>query len=305
MAGGQFPDLPQVTLFEQAAERQRFGQERVAVQVAVGQFLADLDERQRVAARLRDDPVRDRGPQPRPGRRREHGAGVVGGQPGQAEFGQAAQAARGPRGLADGEDDGDGVGVQPPGHERERVSGFLIQAVRVVDQAQQRLAGGLPGEQPQRGQPDEEAVRWAAFRHAERHPQRGALGRGQQVEGGQQGAEQLVHGGEAELHLALDAVDPDDLHGGPGHRLGVIQQGRLAHARLAPEHQNAAHLLAGSRHDLIELPLLCVPPEQPLHGANLLPAALPGAALSRGRPRCGPRAARDAGRLPMAEHGTS
>ena len=179
--GGQFPDLAQVTLFEPAAERQWFGQERVAVQFAAGQFLANLDERQRVAARLRDDPVRDRGAQPRPGRRREHGAGVVGGQPGQAEFWQPAQAAREPRGLADGEDDGDRVGVQPPGHERERVSGFLIQAVCVVDQAQQRLAGGLPGEQPQRGQPGEKAVRRAAFRHAERHPQRGALRRGQPV----------------------------------------------------------------------------------------------------------------------------
>ncbi len=68
--------------------------------------------------------------------------------------------------------------MQPPGHERERVSGFLIQAMCVVDQAQQRLAGGLPGEQPQRGQPGEKAVRRAAFRHAERHPQRGALRRG-------------------------------------------------------------------------------------------------------------------------------
>ena len=93
--GGQGPDLPQVALFELAAERQRFGQERVAVQVAAGQFLADLDERQRVAAGLRDDPVRERGPQPGTGRRREQGAGLGGGQPGQAEFGQPGQAARG------------------------------------------------------------------------------------------------------------------------------------------------------------------------------------------------------------------
>ena len=82
--GRKFPHLPQVTLLKPAAQRYRPGQERVAVQPAVGELTPDLDERQRVAARLSDDPVGYRAAKPRPGRGREQGASVLLRQPAKA-----------------------------------------------------------------------------------------------------------------------------------------------------------------------------------------------------------------------------
>jgi hypothetical protein len=294
--GRQFPDLPQVALLEPAAQRYRPGRERVAVQPAAGELPPDLDERQRVAARLSDDLVGDRAAQPRPGRGREQGASVLLRQPGQAQLREPGQPARRRRGLPDGKDDGDGVGVQAPRHERQDIGRLLVQAVRVIDQAQQGLAGGLPGQQPQRGQADEKTMGHLAFGHAEGQAERGLLRCRQDVEGGQEGPQQLVHSREAELHLALDAVDPDDLQVRRG-RLCVIQERRLAHARLAPQRQDGAAPLACSGHDLIQAARFRISPEQALHGANLLPGVPVPAWLSRPHVVTGPgglRAPRDA-----------
>ena len=294
--GWELADLPQVTLLELAAQRYRLSRQRVAVELADGEFLPDLNERQRVAPRLGDDPVGCLVAQQRPSRRREQGMSVLLRQPGQAQLREPVQPTRGRRRLADGKDDGDGVGVQAPCHEREDVGGLLVQAVCIIDQAQHRLAGGLLSQQPQRGQADKKTIRRPAFRHAEGQPECGALGRRQDVEGGQERPQQLVHGREAELHLAVDAVDPDDLQVRRG-LLRVIQQSRLAHAWLAPEHQDSAHPLAGSDHDLIEAARFRIPPEQALHEANLLPGAPAPARLAHS-PRGGRtdrlRASRDA-----------
>lgn len=78
-----------------------------------------------------------------------------------------------------------------------------------------------------------------------------------------------MDGREAELHLALDAVDPDDLE--VRRRLRIIKQRGLAHARLATDSQDGAAPLAGSGHELIQAARFRVTPEQALHGANLLP----------------------------------
>jgi hypothetical protein len=153
--------------------------------------------------------------------------------------------------------------------------------MRVVDQAQQGLAGGQLGQQPHRGQADQEPVRCPALLHAEGQPQCGALGRGQGIQAGQAGPEELVQGREAELHLGLDRVHPDDLHT-CGRGLGVVQQRGLADARLAPDDEGAAVPPAGAGQDLVEAAAFLAAPEQALHGANLLPRG-PG---GRGA-RCG------------------
>ena len=77
---------------------------------------------------------------------------------------------------ADSEDDRDGVGVQAARHECEGIGGFAVQAVSVVDQAQQGLAGGMLSQQAQRGQANEKTIRRPALLHPEGQPERGALG---------------------------------------------------------------------------------------------------------------------------------
>jgi hypothetical protein len=79
-----------------------------------------------------------------------------------------------------------------------------------------------------------------------------------------------VQGREAELHLGFHTVDPDDLQI-CGGSLGVIQQCRLAHAGLAPQHEDATSPSAGAIEDLAVAAAFPAPSDQRLHEANLLP----------------------------------
>ena len=79
-----------------------------------------------------------------------------------------------------------------------------------------------------------------------------------------------MQGREAELHLGLDRVHPDDLHA-RGGGLGVVQQRGLADAGLAPDDEGGAVPLAGAGQDLVEPAAFLAASEQALHGANLLP----------------------------------
>ena len=223
-------------------------------------------------AGLGHDPGALRAEQRRPGRGRQQGPGVRLGQPAETELREPVEQAGPGRGFPHREDDRDRVAVQAARHEREGVGGLAVQAMRVVDQAQQGLAGGLLGQQPHRGQADQETVRCPALLHAEGQPQRVALGRGQGVHAGRAGPEELVQGREAELHLGLDRVHPDDLHA-RGRGLGVVQQDGLADTGLASDDERAAVPVAGAGQDLVEAAAFLAASEQALHGTNLLPQA--------------------------------
>src|SRR2546423_1044473 len=66
------------------------------------------------------------------------------------------------------------------------------------------------------------------------------------------GSNELVEGGEAELHFALDALQMGDLQVQLRGGLDIFQERRLAHTRLAAQHEHAAHSAAGCLNDLIE-----------------------------------------------------
>jgi hypothetical protein len=266
--GGQPAYLPQVTLLELAADRHRVRQRRVAAQLAGSELLADLDQGQRVAVRLGHDLPGHGRVQLRTGRGRQQLDRVPFIQPGHDQTGQPAEQAGCGGGLADREDHGDGVRVQPAGHECERVSRFTIQPLSVVDQAEQRLPGGLVGQQAQGGQADQEPVRSRAFPQAEGQLQRGALRRGEHAGPVQVGPQQLVQGPEAELDVGLDAVGPDNGQAGRG-RLRVVEQRRLAHARLAAEHHGTAQSGPCVSQNPVQPVTLRAPPEQAFHQVNL------------------------------------
>ena len=64
-------------------------------------------------------------------------------------------------------------------------------------------------------------------------------GAGQALEPIEHRRAQMLKGGERELHLRLDADRPQDAKVG-GRADRVVQERRLAHARLAAEHESAA-----------------------------------------------------------------
>ena len=130
--------------------------------------------------------------------------------------------------------DRDPLGEQAAGDETENLRGGVVEPLRVVDDADERLLLGDLGEQRQRGQPDEEAVRRGALRSV-RTPSRAHRAAGRAgVESIQHRRAELMEPAVRQLHLRLDADGPRDVPAVDA--VGqVVQQRALAHARLAPQ----------------------------------------------------------------------
>ena len=146
--------------------------------------------------------------------------------------------------VAGREDQCDRLGQQPSGDEGKCLHRHLVEPLRVVDDAEQRLIGSGGGHQAQHGQPDQESVRRRSATAAECDVQRFALGFRKFVEVIEQRRAQLLQTGEGEFHIGLDARHVDTAESGRLLR-DVLQQCGLADARLAAEHQH----LAASRSD--------------------------------------------------------
>jgi len=141
-----------------------------AGQLGVAQCPGHLQQRQRIAASLGDEPVADLLVEVTP---RGHGGqqrpGVVVGESVDGQRGQGGEHPLVGR-LPDREQEQDGLGVKPSADEPQDLGRRYVEPLGVVDQAHQRpLAGGL-GQQAQHGQPDQEPIRRIAARQSERHP---------------------------------------------------------------------------------------------------------------------------------------
>jgi len=116
-------------------------------------------------------------------------------------------------------------------------------AIGRLDQAQRWPLLGRRGQQSEHGKADQEPIRRLAGCKAQCDTQRVLLWVGQLVESGQHRRAKLLQRRERQFHLGLDACDSHDSNTGglPG---AVMQEGRLADARLAPHDQRGA--LAGA-----------------------------------------------------------
>jgi hypothetical protein len=158
--------------------------------------------------------------------------------------------------------------------ESQGLRGRAIEPLLVVNQADQRLLRRHVGQQAQDGQADQEPVRCRPGADAERRPQRITLRSRQLIEVIEHRRAQLLQSGERQLHLRLDAGRAR--HPAAGRLAGgVVQQGRLADARLAGHHQRPAL----ARPDIVQ--------QLVQHAAFAAPACQPGSASSRREPRTG------------------
>ena len=129
---------------------------------------------------------------------------------------------------AGGKHERDPLGEEAPADESEDLCGGLVEPLRVVDDADERLLLGDLGEQRQRGEPDQEPVGRRAGAPAEHRRERVALGDGQPVELIQHRSAELMEAAVGELHLRLDADGPGDAPA--GDTVGqVAEQRALAH----------------------------------------------------------------------------
>ena len=225
-------------MLDAAGQGPRIGQPETARHLGRGQAARQLQQGERVAARLGHDPVAHALVQAPEDRGGEQCARVGVGKPVHVELRQADERVL-LRRLADGEHHRDPLGQQTPGDEREHQRGGLVEPLRVVDHADQRKRFGGLGQQAQDGHGHQEAIRGSALLQAERDLQRGALGRRQRLQPVEQRRAQMMQAGERELHLGLHAHRPRDAT--PGRLAGdVLQQRRLADTRLAAQHQRRA-----------------------------------------------------------------
>ena len=201
-----------------------------------GQRARQLQDRQRVAARLGDEAVADALIEPAGDDRGEQGARLALGEPREHQLRQARQLALVGR-VADREHDRHRLGQHPSRDEAQDLGRGGIEPLGVIDDAQQRPLGGNLGQQAERGQGDQEAVGSGTGGQAQRDAQSGLLWLWKSIEPVEHRRAELVQRREGQLHLGLDAGDPRDTEARrlPG---AMVQEGRLADARLAADDQD-------------------------------------------------------------------
>ena len=172
-----------------------------ARQLRLAQGRGELEQRQRIAARLDDEPVAYLGRERDARVAIDQGPGRLLSEPAQAELREPGRLEAPKLTLPGGEQDHDALGLEPPGDEDECVRGRVVEPLRIVDEAQERSLFGGFGEQAQDCERDEEAVVASLCRQAERPLEGGGLRLRQALDVLEDGANDLVQGGERELRL--------------------------------------------------------------------------------------------------------
>jgi hypothetical protein len=183
--GGKRLDPSEEPLFHAAGQRHRVRESEAEGQLGRCPPAGQLQQRQRVAARLGDELVEHCRVERAVERRPQQRTGIRVVQAGDDQFRELAERLVGPD-RPGREHQCDRLGQQPPGHEGERVRGGLVEPLGVIDEADQGLLLGDVGQQAQDGQTDQEAVRRVAVLQAERGAQRVPLRAGQTVEAGEE-----------------------------------------------------------------------------------------------------------------------
>ena len=220
------------------ADRLAAGQPEPAGELGDVPGARQLEQRERVAVALGDDLLADRGVQRAVHVVQQQRARIAVAEPADRQLGEPGEdvvADARPRGAHER----DPLGEQAAGDEAEDLRRGVVEPLRVVDDADERLLLGDLGEQRQRREPDQEAVGRGPGAQPEHRRERVALRDGQPVEVIQHRRAELVQAAVGELHLRLDA---DGLRDVPavdpiGH---VAEQRALADARLAAQDDDPA-----------------------------------------------------------------
>ena len=230
-------DPPPEAVLDPPGQRSCPGEAEPARQSGGRDLARELQQRQRVAARLGDEPVaHELVKWPAQGRAQQR-TRIVLVQAADRQRRQPGQLVRAVR--APSEHQRRRLRLEATRHEGQRLRRRAVEPLRVVDQAHQRPLGRHLGQQVQHGQPDVDAIRRVARAQPERRPQRVPLRLGQAIEPAQHRPTQLVQPGEGQLHLGLHARRA--LQPASGRPLGdVLQQRRLAHPRLSVDDQRPA-----------------------------------------------------------------
>jgi non-heme chloroperoxidase len=193
-------DARQEAVLDLPCQWSRSGHGEATGQLACGRAARQLQQGERVAAGLGDDPVSHSLVQPPRKDRVQQRPSLAVRQATDLAFRQTLQLSRGAR-FAHGEHQSDGLSQQPPRDEGEDLPGELVEPLRVVDQADERPLLGGGRQQSQHCQPDEEAIGWHSGGQAERRAEGVALGTRQVVHAVQHRRAQLMRACVGKLDL--------------------------------------------------------------------------------------------------------
>jgi hypothetical protein len=136
-----------------------------------------------------------------------------------------------------------------------------VQPLGVIHETEQRTLLGDSRQQAEHGQGDQEPVASIAGGQAQPDPQSLPLGLRESGEPSKDRSAKLMHPGERQLHLSLDAADPRDTKT-RSLPSDVPQQRRLSDARLATDDHDAALTLAHVCQQLVEQFALAGPAQE-------------------------------------------
>ncbi|GAA3105920.1 hypothetical protein GCM10020001_024550 [Nonomuraea salmonea] len=165
----------------------------------------------------------------------EQGRCRLRGQPGKARLRQAG-GGKGALAIPGSEDHDHALGVQAPGGEQQRLPRGAVEPLRVIHETQQSRLVRVLRQEGQHRQPHQHRLRAGRGPEPERRLQGRALRAWQRGEMTERRAQQQLQPRERQLRLELDpraAGQPQVA----GRRGGVVEQRRLADARLAAQHQ--------------------------------------------------------------------
>ena len=190
-----------------------------------------LEHGQRIAVRLGQDPVPNPAVQRAADHRVEEFPRVLGRQTPDRQLWERLEVRILDR-LSNRDDHRDGL-RQQGADESERLSGYVVQPLRVVDHAHERPLVGGAREQIEDGKPHHEPIRDRTDTQPERRAERVALRLGQPIEAIEEWPAELVEASVSQLHLRLDA-DTESRGSRQRGRPGS-PEGRSFRCRAAPE----------------------------------------------------------------------
>ena len=232
--------------------------------------LGELQQRERIAACLGDDPVADALIEPPRDDGREQRAGVLVIQAGEHQLREAREPTI-RAGLARCEHDRNRLSQETPSDEPEDLERGVVEPLRVVDEAEQRLLLRDLREEGERPESYKEAIGRVPGREAERDAQSTLLGLRKTIELAEHRRAELMEASKWELHLGLDPGDLRDPESG-GPVSDIPQQRRFSDARFAPDDQDGAAAVARVFQESVERFTLAVSVAKPPKGLGRHPA---------------------------------
>ena len=251
-------------LLDAPGQRDRHRQAEPAGQLGRAQPSWQLDQGERVAVGLGHDPVQHRPVEPvgKDGAKQCPGISAA-----KALEHQLREAPEVIRELSRPEHERHRLRRHAPGHEGKGLRRRSVEPLCVVDDAQHGPLRSRLGQQAEQGQRHQQTVRRAAGGYPEHHLQRVALRLREPLQTAQCRGAKLLQCGERELHLSLMPGGLKNLEAFR-RRDGLLDQGRLAHARLPEHHDRPPVGGSGRRQQPVEHSALALPTEQ--HGSHPL-----------------------------------